>query len=68
MEMTTEEKRALADAIREWRGSAPASAAAKALGIPLRTLQGIEQGRGFSFSQLLLHALKTMEPPHGNAS
>lgn len=66
--MTDDEKRDLADALKKWRGSAPASAAARALGIPRRTLEGIEQGRGFSYPVLLLFALKTMEPPHGNAS
>jgi len=66
--MTDDEKRDLADALKNWRGSAPASAAANVLGIPRRTLEGIEQGRGFSYPVLLLHALKTMEPPHGNAS
>lgn len=66
--MTPDEKRILADALRNWRLPSPQTAAAEMLGIPIRTLQGIEQGRGFSFPTLLMHALKTMEPPHGNAS
>lgn len=66
--MTDDEKRDLAEAIRTWRSPGPLSAAARVLGIPLRTLQGIEQGRGFSYPTLLLHALKTMERPNGNAS
>lgn len=61
-----DDSRALADALKKWRGTAPAHAAAKALGLPVRTVEGIEQGRGFRYPQLLLHALKTMEPPHGN--
>lgn len=68
--MTTAEtlKRQLADEVRRWRGSVPVPAAARVLGISERTLEGIEQGRGFNYPTLLRHALKTLEVSHGDAA
>lgn len=43
----------LAKKIKEWRGKMPAREAAEVLGIPKRTLDGIEQGRGFRYPRLL---------------
>jgi len=48
----------LAAAIKRWRGEMPVSRAAQLLGIPKRTLEGIEQGRGFRYPQLLILALQ----------
>lgn len=49
----------LARMVKAWRDKAdiPASRAAQMLGIPARTLEGIEQGRGFRYPRLLLLAL-----------
>jgi hypothetical protein len=48
----------LADTIKAWRGKVPAWKAAEILGIKVRTLNGIEQGRGFNYPSLLLTALE----------
>uniref|UniRef100_E6VFL3 Uncharacterized protein n=1 Tax=Rhodopseudomonas palustris (strain DX-1) TaxID=652103 RepID=E6VFL3_RHOPX len=48
---------ALAAAVKEWRGNIPLNRAAELLDIPLRTLEGIEQGRGFRYPRLLHLAL-----------
>jgi hypothetical protein len=55
--MTNDE---LADKVKEWRGKIPARLAAEALGIPKRTFDNIEQGRGFPYPQLLLTGMKTV--------
>jgi DNA-binding XRE family transcriptional regulator len=55
--MTADE---LAAAVKAWRGKVPAREAAEILGISKRTLDGIEQGRGFNYPSLLLHALRTI--------
>lgn len=49
-----------AQMVREWRTAAnlTAARAAEALGIPKRTLENIEQGRGFPYPQLLALALQ----------
>ena len=47
----------LASAVKNWRGSMSGKAAASALGISFRTLEGIEQGRGFRYPRLLMLAL-----------
>ncbi|MDX0262944.1 hypothetical protein GOC60_17330 [Sinorhizobium meliloti] len=47
----------LAKKIKEWRGKMPAHEAARQLGIPKRTLDGIEQGRGFRYPRLLQIAM-----------
>jgi transcriptional regulator with XRE-family HTH domain len=53
----------LAERIKNWRKRAHLSAAraAEILGLPLRTLNGIEQGRGFRYPTLLLLAIDTLE-------
>ncbi|NKK88737.1 XRE family transcriptional regulator [Rhizobium leguminosarum bv. viciae] len=55
---TTEEKADLAKALRTWRGDMTMKQAAELIGIPARTLEGIEQGRGFSYPQMLKIAMK----------
>lgn len=47
----------LAAAVKAWRGDLPLSRAAQLLGIPKRTLEGIEQGRGFRYPRLVYLAL-----------
>jgi DNA-binding XRE family transcriptional regulator len=53
----------LAQAVKCWREAAalPASRAAQLLGIPQRTLEGVEQGRGFRYPQLLILALEAFK-------
>ena len=50
----------LADVVKAWRASRGISAAAAAdwLGLPQRTLEGIEQGRPFRYEKMLRLALK----------
>jgi hypothetical protein len=50
----------LAAQLKAWRGDSSIRQAAEVLGIPHRTLEGVEQGRGFRYPELLLHALNTM--------
>lgn len=51
----------LAQAIKEWRGDKmSAQMAARLLGLPARTLQGIEQGRGFRYPRTLLLAMQAI--------
>jgi transcriptional regulator with XRE-family HTH domain len=59
MKTTTAEKQALAASVRAWRDRNDLSAkqAAELIGIPARTLEGIEQGRGFSYPQMLKIAM-----------
>lgn len=47
----------LAAEARLWRGSATIERAAAVLGIPARTLEGVEQGRGFRYPALLRMAM-----------
>lgn len=47
----------MAAALRAWRGETSLHAAAARLGIPARTLEGIEQGRGFRYPRLLMLAI-----------
>lgn len=56
--------------VREWRARAGISAAeaARRLGMSLRTLEGIEQGRQFRNDTLLRMAIKYLESANGNAS
>lgn len=53
----------LAERVRNWRkrNHHSAARAAEILGLPLRTLNGIEQGRGFRYARLLLLAIDTLE-------
>lgn len=54
----------LARAVREWRGKKLSSeTAARLLGLPPRTLQGIEQGRGFRYPKTLLLAMQAISKP-----
>lgn len=56
--MTADE---LAATLKAWRGKRLSQREAAALlGISKRTLEGIEQGRGFAYPSLLLHALATI--------
>jgi DNA-binding XRE family transcriptional regulator len=50
----------LAAAVKAWRSERglSAAAAAEALGLPRRTLEGIEQGRDFRYEKMLRLALK----------
>jgi len=56
--MTTNEKAELGKALRAWRGAMTMKEAAELIGIPWRTLEGIEHGRGFSYPQMLKIAMK----------
>ena len=51
--------KALAEAVKAWRSARGISAAAAAslLGLPARTLEGIEQGRPFRYEKMLRLAL-----------
>jgi hypothetical protein len=55
--MTDGERAALAAEIMKWRGTTPLARASQRLGVPLRTMQGIEQGRGFPYPSLLRLAM-----------
>lgn len=50
---TTQRALELAAKVKTWRGKVPAWKAAATLGIPKRTLEGIEQGRPFRYARLL---------------
>jgi len=53
----------LAARVKAWRGdNLPARDAAKLFGIPKRTWDNIEQGRGFPYPKLLEIALEATEP------
>lgn len=62
-EAAPDENAELARMLREWREKAeiPVSRAAQMLGIPARTIEGIEQGRGFRYARLLALALLAFE-------
>lgn len=51
------EAKELAAVVKAWRRDMPVSRAAQLLGMPARTLEGIEQGRGFRYSRLLILAI-----------
>lgn len=55
------ENEKLAQDVKAWRAEQglTAEGAAKGLGIPRRTFEGIEQGRGFPYPLLLRIALKS---------
>ena len=57
------EAQELALAVKTWRGTATARVAAKTLGLPTRTLEGIEQGRGFRYPEMLKNALASVPRP-----
>jgi transcriptional regulator with XRE-family HTH domain len=56
---STSRKKPLAETLKEWRTSKgySARAAADALGMPHRTIEGIEQGRPFRYEKILRLAL-----------
>ncbi|MER9713309.1 helix-turn-helix domain-containing protein [Mesorhizobium sp. M0174] len=56
-----DENEKLAQEVKAWRvkGGITAEAAAKVLGIPKRTFEGIEQGRGFPYPVLLRVAMES---------
>jgi hypothetical protein len=59
----------LAKTVREWRGDKLSSpAAARLLGLPPRTLEGIEQGRGFRYPKTLLLAMRAVTEARGNVN
>jgi transcriptional regulator with XRE-family HTH domain len=53
-------QKSLADVVKAWRAARglSAAAAAETLGLPVRTLEGIEQGRDFRYEKMLRLALK----------
>lgn len=53
----------LAAYVRAWRGDISLPKAAPFLGIPARTLEGIEQGRGFRYPDLLMIAMRVAKLP-----
>jgi hypothetical protein len=56
----------LAAQVKAWRGKTlTAAQAAQVFGIPVRTWQHMEGGRGFPYPQLLLIALKATDPNEG---
>ncbi|WP_245485888.1 MULTISPECIES: helix-turn-helix domain-containing protein [unclassified Mesorhizobium] len=56
-----DENEKIAQEVKAWRakGGFTAEAAAKVLGIPRRTFEGIEQGRGFPYPVLLRVAIES---------
>ncbi len=63
MKMKEDDKLRLAEELKRWRGYAPARVAAEVFGISRRTVEAIEQGRGFVAAKLLRHAMATIECP-----
>jgi transcriptional regulator with XRE-family HTH domain len=59
----------LDEQLKAWRERAKLSQtkAAAALGLPVKTLQHIEQGREFKSAKMLLLAMKGWEVEHGAA-
>jgi transcriptional regulator with XRE-family HTH domain len=55
----TDEAKEIADDLRTWRTANGLRAvdAAQALGVPLRTLEGIEQAKGFRYPDMLRLAM-----------
>lgn len=58
---TDEAKRALAAEFKAWRAGTPLADVARWLGMSKRTLEGIEQGRGFAYPALLRLAMNAMD-------
>jgi DNA-binding XRE family transcriptional regulator len=59
--MQPSEKEELAKALRTWRGDLTMKDAAALIGIPWRTYEGIEAGRGFSYPRMLKIAMDAMK-------
>ena len=55
----------LAALVKAWRGKVTAREAAGVLGISPRTLNGVEQGRGFNYPTLLRIAMEAVDPATG---
>ena len=57
----------LAEFIKDWRKRSELSQtkAATLLGMPARTLQGIEQGRPFKYERLLILAINNIQTLEG---
>jgi hypothetical protein len=56
--MATSSALDLAAQVKAWRGDFSVREAADVLGIPRRTLEGVEQGRGFPYPELLRIAMQ----------
>jgi hypothetical protein len=50
----------LAAQVKAWRGKLPARKAAPLIGVPWRTLEHIEAGKGFRYPQLLRIAMQAV--------
>jgi len=57
-----DERHELAALVKTWRGSMTAKRAGKLLGISGRTVENIEQGRGFAHGRLLILAIMAFGP------
>ncbi|MGU3495950.1 hypothetical protein ACLBXM_18060 [Xanthobacteraceae bacterium A53D] len=51
----------LARLVKAWRGDMTIERAAEVIGLPYRTLEGIEQGRGFRYPKTLILAMKSFD-------
>ena len=53
----------LAELVKSWRSKAGINTATASdlLGLPVRTIEGIEQGRGFKYSKLLVLAIEAFD-------
>lgn len=62
-EYENNEEATLAEIVKAWRAKAgiPVSRASRVLGIPERTINGIEQGREFRYAKLLILALTALK-------
>ena len=58
---TQRENERLAAELKSLRGEQSLASIAPKIGIPLRTLQGIEQGRGFKYPLLMRLAMQQIE-------
>jgi hypothetical protein len=60
---TETDKAELANLLKDWRVKTDTSVqlAETVLGIPARTIEGIEQGRGFRYPRLIVLALQALE-------
>jgi DNA-binding XRE family transcriptional regulator len=62
---SADDKAEIAAMLKEWRGAAQMTQAraAQVLGIPKRTYEGIEGGKGFAYPQLLALAIHACKAP-----
>lgn len=61
-DQTTLTDEELSTAVKDWRGDVSLAKAAPYLGLSRRTLEGVEQGRGFRHQGLLLIAMELVDP------